>query len=162
MKTTMFTPVLVIVMVASLVIALPVASVQAASPNVTYFTGTATITSVDVSTAVTKTVGQCELMTGTIIQSFYDCDDPRFKGTITNNLTSITKPNGKSTMWSTLSSFERADGLGTITGSIWGQGSMSEDVLRGHYIGYGDGFKVIIQFSGDYAVVVVSGMIIET
>lgn len=154
----MFTPFLVIVMVASLVIALPVVSVQAASPHVTYFTGTATVVAATPGTV--KTVGRCELMTGSVIHAIYACDDPRFTGTITNILTSLTKPNGKSTMWSTSSSFA-IDGGGTITGKIWGQGIMPT-VLTGHYIGYGDGFKVIMQFNGDYAVVAVSGKIIET
>jgi hypothetical protein len=158
MKTTMFTPLLVIVMVASLVIALPVVSVQAASPHVTYFTGTATVVG---TPGTVTTVGRCELMTGSVITATYTCDDPRFTGTITNILTSLTKPNGKSTMWSTSSSFVRADGLGTIAGRLWGQGIMPT-VLTGHYIGYGDGFKVLMKFNGNYGEVAVSGKIIET
>jgi hypothetical protein len=152
---------MIVTIILSLVVALPVVSVHATSPNVTYFTGTATFYPDGYVPGTTETLGRCELSTGTVVQFDYVCTDPRFTGRITNTLMSITKPNGKTTVWSTSSNFDITGG-GTITGRLWGQGIRALDVLTAHYIGYGDGFKVIMQYTGDYISGDVSGKIIET
>ena len=165
MKTKYYTSLIIALLVAGIALAMPIASVQAwgwrcARPNVTHFAGTASLVPPPVPGTM-ETFGEWVRITGSVVQFYYDCDDPRFTGTITNTLTSLTDPNGKSTIWSTSSHFVRADNQGTVTGFITGQG-IAPDVLTAYYVGYGDGYKVILRYNGDYASGEVNGMIIET